>query len=86
LPFGWLLQLLTLEPEAEYEDTIRGFYISLEELPGPIIEKEEELIPWIKQMTTEPFVYNEKYQIFNQTYNPYSRPCSKEVLQAIIGE
>ena len=71
---------------AEYKEDIRGFYIDLEELPGPIIEKEEELIPLIKQMTTETFVYDKKYQVFNQTYNPYNRPCSKEVLQAIIGE
>lgn len=78
--------LFYMYDKVEYKDTIRGFYIDLEELPGPIIEKEEELIPWIKQVTTEPFVYSEKYQIFNQTYNPYNRPCSKEVLEAIIGE
>ena len=72
--------------KAEYQDTIRGFYIDLEELPGPIIEKEEELLPLIKQMSTEPFVYDECYKKFNETYNPYNRSCSKEVLEAIIGE
>ena len=28
----------------EYADDIRGFYLDLEELPGPIVQTEEELL------------------------------------------
>lgn len=51
-----------------YKDELRGFYIDLSELPGPIIEKEEELIPAIKKLADE-FVYDERYQKFNQKFN-----------------
>lgn len=51
-----------------YKDELRGFYIDLSELPGPIIEKEEDLIPAIKKLAVE-FVYGEKYQMFNKKFN-----------------
>lgn len=51
-----------------YKDELRGFYIDLSELPGPIIEKEEELIPAIKKLADE-FAYDEKYQKFNKKFN-----------------
>ena len=35
---------------AAYRDEIRGFYLGLEELPGPIVETEEELISVIPQV------------------------------------
>ena len=43
----------------EYAENIRGFYIGLEELPGKIIEKEEELIDEIINVTNN-FKYDEK--------------------------
>ena len=48
----------------DYQDVLRGFYISLDELCGPIIEKEDDLIKEIKKE----FVYDSKYQRFNDTY------------------
>lgn len=51
-----------------YKDELRGFYIDLSELPGPIIEKEEDLIPAIKKLDRE-FKYDEKYQCFNERFN-----------------
>lgn len=47
-----------------YRNEIRGFYISLEDLPGPIIETEEELI----QELNREFLYDEKYKAFNEKF------------------
>lgn len=51
-----------------YKDELRGFYIDLSELPGPIIEKEDDLIPAIRKLDRE-FKYDEKYQRFNERFN-----------------
>lgn len=50
----------------EYRDDIRGFYISLDELPGNIVQTEEELINDIKN---DEGYYDEVYRNFNDTYN-----------------
>ena len=51
----------------EYQDEIRGFYLSLDELPGPIFTEEDELIAAIKRAGA--FMPNEKYAAFNKKYN-----------------
>lgn len=50
----------------EYAEDIRGFYMSLDQLPGPIVETEDELIKKIKEET---FEYDDKYRVFNNTFN-----------------
>ena len=50
-----------------YGNVIRGFYISLDDLPGPIVQTEEEVI---KAIQTE-FVYTEKYQAFNSRFTSF---------------
>lgn len=50
-----------------YRDDVRGFYISLEELPGPIITKENELPDAIKNGINEGI--DKKYEAFNAKYN-----------------
>lgn len=50
----------------EYATGIRGFYLDIAELPGPIIKTEDELIETIR---TYKFQYDEKYKRFNQKYN-----------------
>lgn len=51
-----------------YGDDLRGFYLDLEELPGPIVQEEDKLIDTIKKLDSW-FSYNEKYQKFNDKYN-----------------
>lgn len=53
-----------------YKDTVRGFYISLDELPGPIIEKESELFEKIKTIPewTSNDEYKEKYKTFSDKF------------------
>ena len=51
----------------EYRDDIRGFYLDLKELPGPILKEEDELIKNIKNTTID--FYDDKYKAFNQKFN-----------------
>lgn len=68
----------------EYKEDIHGFYIDLKELPGKIVENENALLKEIKEVTNN-FKYNEKYQQFNNKYNPLDDGnVSKRVLKKII--
>ena len=51
----------------EYRDNIRGFYLNIDELPGPILKTEEELIENIKTISED--FYNDKYKKFNDKFN-----------------
>ncbi len=58
----------------EYRDDIRGFYLSLDELPGEIVYNEIDLISCITKystgkQTTMPKVFDDKYKKFNEKYN-----------------
>ena len=53
-----------------YQDTVRGFYISLDELPGPIVEEQDELINKLKTVDewTKGEEYTAKYQTFSDKF------------------
>lgn len=53
---------------AEYRDSIRNFYISLDELPGLITETQEELEKNIGSVMNH-FEYTENYRRFNERFN-----------------
>lgn len=53
-----------------YVTKLQGVYIDFEELPGIIVEKEEDLIRAIQKQFTE-FALDEKYEKFLQKYCPY---------------
>ncbi|MCD8160536.1 MAG: CDP-glycerol glycerophosphotransferase family protein [Clostridiales bacterium] len=53
----------------DYRDTIRGFYLGLEELPGPIVQTEEALIAAIRGAWTDRS-YDERYARFTRRFNP----------------
>lgn len=53
-----------------YITKLQGVYIDFDELPGIIIEKEEDLASAIKKQFAE-FVCDEKYESFLQKYCPY---------------
>ena len=50
----------------EYKNNMRDFYIDLKELPGKIVEEEEDLVKEIAK--TDKFSYSEKYKKFNAKY------------------
>lgn len=51
-----------------YRDDIRGFYLDINDLPGPILRTEDELITSVKEISVKDF-YDEKYKKFNQKFN-----------------
>lgn len=52
----------------QYAGEIRGFYLGLDELIGPIVQTEEELIRAIRE--TSHFSCGEKHRAFNERFNP----------------
>ena len=52
----------------EYANELRGFYISLDELPGPIVRDEDALIEAIK--AADDWQPDEKFEAFRAKFNP----------------
>ena len=50
-----------------YKNESNGFYIDLEELPGKIVQTQEELEEVIKK--SKEFKFDDKYKKFNNKYN-----------------
>lgn len=67
----------------EYKNKMRDFYLSVKDLPGPIVKDEINLLKEINKLGTN-FVYDEKYEEFNNRFNPHRKPCSLEVLSECI--
>ena len=67
-----------------YENNLRGFYVDLDELPGPIIEEEDEMIE--KLATVDQwFSYDERYKAFNDKFNYLDDgQASKRLVDVVI--
>ena len=71
----------------EYADDIRGFYMDIGELPGPIVRDEEKLADEIIALTEKPFERDEKYIRFNEKYNYLDdENASRRVIDILFGE
>lgn len=69
----------------QYEGELRGFYLSLDELPGPIVRDEGSLIKEIR--AADGWKANDTYKNFVRKFDPYEDGCSsKRVLARIIGQ
>ena len=69
----------------KYKNELRDFYIDLEELPGPIIKDEKELIDSIVNIKEINDTYKDKYQKFNMKYNYLDdKESSKRVVERIF--
>lgn len=67
----------------EYAGELRGFYLSLDELPGPIVRDEQDLIREIK--ACDDWRPDEKYEAFHKRFNPLDDGhASERVLKRII--
>lgn len=51
-----------------YANDLRGFYVDLNELPGPVIEDEDEMIQKVATVS-EWFTYDDCYKRFNDKFN-----------------
>ena len=68
-----------------YQKNLRDFYISLDELPMPIIKKEDDLIRAIKSMEDDFDNYKAKYMRFNEKFNSLDDgEASKRVVERIF--
>jgi len=67
----------------EYRDEMRGFYLDTDELPGPIVEKEEELI---REIISAYDTYDQcKVEKFNRVYNELNDgDASKRLVELVI--
>lgn len=64
----------------DYGENVRGFYFDINEIPGPIVQKEEEVADAVLELLNN-FQYDEKYQKFNEKFNTYnSGHSSKNVI------
>lgn len=67
----------------DYASELRGFYISLDELPGPIVQDEDSLLSEIRKANT--WIADEKYLEFHRKYNPKDDGyASKRVIESIL--
>lgn len=70
---------------AEYQGKLRDFYLSLDELPGPIVENQEELENEILKLKDYDKKYSEKYNAFTNKFTYLdSGDCSKRVIEKIF--
>lgn len=71
----------------EYQSSVRDFYINLDELPGPILKDEKELLEAIENIEAITKNYREKYKLFNDKYNYLDdKDAGKRVLDICIKE
>ncbi len=69
----------------DYKNKMRDFYIDLDELPGPIVEKEDDLYKEIKNIDKYWNKYKDKYEKFNKRFNYLDdKDSSERVLTEII--
>ena len=53
----------------DYKNNLRDFYISLDELPGPIAKTQEEVEDIIKNIDKVSKEYKDTYKKFNEKFN-----------------
>lgn len=67
----------------EYKNQVRDMYFDTEELPGPILKNQAELVESI--LTYDQNQWMEKYEAFHNKYNYLDGPdCGKKVIEKII--
>ena len=71
----------------EYQSSVRDFYIDLNELPGPIIKEEKELLRAIDKIDDIIIEYKDKYKSFNEKYTYLDdKNAGKRVLDICMKE
>ena len=68
-----------------YQNKLRGFYFDIEELPGPIVQTEDELIKAINNLSLYNEVYGEKYKLLQNKYTYLDDgKASERVVQRLL--
>ena len=69
-----------------YKNEMRDFYLDIHTLPGPVVKNQEELLKTLENLPVLMENYKEKYQKFNETFNPHKGACSAEYLKEWVRE
>ena len=69
-----------------YKNKMRDFYLDIHMLPGPVVKTQEELLKNLENLPVLVENYKEKYQKFNETFNPHKGACSAEYLKEWVRE
>lgn len=68
----------------EYKNQVRDFYIDVNRLPGPVIDRQSELVKEIKKLSSE-FEPDDSYNQFNKEFNYLDgADCGLKAARAII--
>lgn len=75
----------------DYAEGIRGFYFGIDEIPGPKIQKEQELIDWLKKLEGDPYgkayfdEYGEVFDRFTEKFAPLEDgKASKRAVECLL--
>ena len=69
----------------QYRDRLRGFYFDLNELPGTILTRQDQLAPAI--LNTKNFVWTDEWEAFRQRFAPLEDgKAADRVIQALFKE
>lgn len=69
----------------DYKNNMRDFYFDLDELPGPIVENEDDLYKELENINSYWNIYKKKYDKFNKKFNYLDdKDSSKRVLNEVI--
>lgn len=64
----------------EYKYKMRDFYFDIHILPGPVVTDQDELLKTILRIDAVVEKYQEKYDLFNEKFNPHREVCSEVYL------
>lgn len=68
-----------------YRDQLRGFYIDIEEAPGPIVETQEELFKAINELKDSDVRMNPKFSVFKNKFSSLEDgDATKRVVKAFL--
>lgn len=77
----------------DYAEGIRGFYFDINEIPGPKIKTEEELVGWIRKLDGEPYgkayfdAYGEVFRRFTEKFAPLEDGnASQRAVESLLQE
>ncbi|MDY0394131.1 CDP-glycerol glycerophosphotransferase family protein [Virgibacillus halophilus] len=70
----------------KYRDTLRGFYIDVEnEVPGPILRSTDEIVRSIKDIDGVQMSYRDKYRIFYERFCKWDDgDASKKTVEVVF--
>lgn len=67
-----------------YKNEMRDFYFDIRILPGPVVKTQEELLKSVMDLPQIVEKYRERYERFDEMFNPFRGMCSGEYLREWI--